>query len=128
MLAKIGQDGHDRGYRVVASAFADMGFDVDIGALFQTPEQVAQQAIDHDVHWVGISSLSAGHTTHLPMLISALRRHGRPDIGVFLGGVIPPQDHAVLYEAGVEMIFGTGTNIADAATKILTNYPNNRDK
>ena len=122
LLAKIGQDGHDRGYRVVATALADMGFDVDLGPLFQTPEQVAKQAVDNDVHWIGISSLSAGHSTHIPLLMKALKKLERADIQVFVGGIIPEQDYASLRKAGVCMIFGTGTKIGTAALQIIDQY------
>ena len=101
MVAKLGQDGHDRGAKVVATAFADLGFDVDIGPLFQTPEEAARQAIENDVHVVGISSQAAGHKTLVPALIAALKRQGAGDILVVVGGVIPPQDYDFLYEAGV---------------------------
>jgi methylmalonyl-CoA mutase len=120
LVAKMGQDGHDRGAKVIATSFADLGFDVDIGPLFQTPQEVAQQAAENDVHIVGISSLTAGHKTLLPQLISELNRLGRGDIMVIAGGVIPVQDHQFLYDAGVKGIFGPGTIIAVAAQKILT--------
>ena len=119
LLAKIGQDGHDRGYKVVATAFADLGFDVDIGPLFQTPEEVAKQAIESDVHIVGISSLAAGHMTLVPALISALKKLDAPQIRVILGGIIPQKDYKALYEAGVLAIFGPGTVIPLAAKQIL---------
>ncbi len=119
LVAKIGQDGHDRGQKVIASAFADLGFDVDIGALFSTPAEAARQAIENDVHIVGVSSLAAGHLTLVPELKAELERQGRPDIMIAVGGVIPPQDYEALYKAGAKAIFGPGTVIADAATDIL---------
>ena len=115
----MGQDGHDRGAKVIATAFADIGFDVDVGPLFQTPEEAAQDAIDNDVHVVGISSQAAGHRTLAPKLIAALRAQGADDILVICGGVIPQQDYRFLTEAGVGAIFGPGTNIPDAARDIL---------
>ena len=119
IVAKVGQDGHDRGQKVIASAFADLGFDVDIGALFATPAEVARQAVENDVHIVGVSSLAAGHLTLVPELRQELEKQGRPDILVVAGGVIPPDDYAALYEAGAIAIFGPGTNIADAAADLL---------
>ena len=119
MVAKMGQDGHDRGAKVIATSFADLGFDVDIGPLFQTPEEVAQQAAENDVHIVGASSLAAGHKTLVPQLISSLKALGREDIMVIAGGVIPPKDYDFLYEAGVSGVFGPGTVIAEAAIDIL---------
>jgi methylmalonyl-CoA mutase len=119
LVAKIGQDGHDRGAKVVATAFADIGFDVDISPLFQTPAEVVQQAADNDVHLIGVSSLAAGHKTLIPQLIEALKRIDRPDIKVVCGGVIPKQDYQFLYDAGVVGIFGPGTVIAAAAIDIL---------
>jgi len=119
LVVKMGQDGHDRGARVIASAFADIGFDVDVGPLFQTPEEAAQDAIDNDVHVVGISSQAAGHKTLAPRLIAALRAGGAEDILVICGGVIPTQDHDFLKEAGVRAIFGPGTPVAQAAGEIL---------
>ncbi len=119
MVAKMGQDGHDRGAKVIATGFADLGFDVDIGPLFQTPEEVADQAAENDVHVVGISSLAAGHKTLVPQLISALKKIGRGDILVIVGGVIPPKDHEFLYQAGVTAIFGPGTVLPKAAIDIL---------
>ena len=119
LIAKLGQDGHDRGAKVIATAFADLGFDVDIGPLFQTPEEAARQAIENDVHVLGVSSLAAGHKTLVPETIKSLENQGRPDIGVIVGGVIPPQDYSFLFEAGVMGVFGPGTIIAEAATKIL---------
>ncbi|RDI63639.1 methylmalonyl-CoA mutase [Nocardia pseudobrasiliensis] len=119
LVAKMGQDGHDRGQKVIATAFADLGFDVDVGPLFQTPEEVAQQAADNDVHVVGVSSLAAGHLTLVPALRHALAEVGRPDIMVIVGGVIPPGDFDELYAAGAAAIFPPGTVIADAAMDLL---------
>lgn len=119
LVAKMGQDGHDRGAKVIATSFADMGFDVDIGPLFQTPEETARQAIENDVHIVGVSSLAAGHKTLVPKLIEELNRYGRNDILVVVGGVIPPQDYEFLYNVGVSEIFGPGTVIPHAARRIL---------
>jgi methylmalonyl-CoA mutase len=119
LVVKMGQDGHDRGAKVIATAFADIGFDVDVGPLFQTPEEAAQDAIDNDVHVVGISSQAAGHRTLAPRLVAALKAQGAEDILVVCGGVIPHQDHAFLREAGVKAIFGPGTNIPEAAKDIL---------
>ncbi len=120
LVVKMGQDGHDRGAKVIATAFADIGFDVDVGPLFQTPEEAAQDAIDNDVHVVGISSQAAGHKTLAPKLIAALRERGADDILVICGGVIPQQDYDFLMGAGVKAIFGPGTNIPEAARHILT--------
>lgn len=119
MVAKMGQDGHDRGAKVIATSFADMGFDVDIGPLFQTPEEVARQAVENDVHILGISSLAGGHKTLVPEVIDALAGYGRDDILVVVGGVIPHGDYKFLYDEGVAAIFGPGTNIAQAASQIL---------
>jgi len=119
MVAKLGQDGHDRGAKIIATSFADLGFDVDIGPLFQTPEEAAQQAAENDVHVLGISSLAAGHKTLVPRTIEALKALGREDILVVAGGVIPPRDYEFLYDAGVMGIFGPGTIIAEAAGEIL---------
>jgi methylmalonyl-CoA mutase len=119
MIAKMGQDGHDRGAKVIATGFADLGFDVDIGPLFQTPQEVAEQAIENDVHIVGASSLAAGHKTLVPQLIDALKDLGRPDIMVVAGGVIPSKDYQFLHEAGVTAIFGPGTVLSEAAIEIL---------
>ena len=121
MIAKLGQDGHDRGAKVVASAFADLGFDVDVGPLFQTPEECARQAIENDVHAVGVSTLAAGHKTLVPEIIRALREQGSPEIIVFVGGVVPQQDYAFLYEAGVKGIYGPGTPIPESARDVLNN-------
>jgi methylmalonyl-CoA mutase len=119
LVAKMGQDGHDRGQKVIASAFADLGFDVDIGPLFQTPEEAARQAIENDVHIVGVSSLAAGHLTLVPALREALEDQGRGDIMIVVGGVIPPQDYPALTEAGAKAIFGPGTPISEAAIDVL---------
>jgi len=119
LVAKMGQDGHDRGAKVIATAFADLGFDVDIGPLFQTPEEVAKDAVEADVHVVGISSQAAGHKTLVPMLIQALKKQKAGDILVVVGGVIPAQDYDFLRKAGVAAIFGPGTNIPDAARDVL---------
>ncbi len=119
MIAKLGQDGHDRGAKVVATAYADLGFDIDMGPLFQTPEEAARQAIENDVHAVGCSSLAAGHKTLVPQLIQALKAQGADDIIVFAGGVIPAQDYDALYAAGAKAIFGPGTRIEDSAVKVL---------
>ena len=119
LVAKMGQDGHDRGARVIASAFADMGFDVDIGPLFQTPSEVAKQAIENDAHVCGISTLAGAHKTLVPELVETLRSQGRGDILVVAGGVIPEQDRAALLEAGVAEVFGPGTVIPKAAVSLL---------
>ncbi|KAB2861831.1 MAG: methylmalonyl-CoA mutase, partial [Bauldia sp.] len=119
LVAKLGQDGHDRGAKVIATAFADLGFDVDIGPLFQTPEEAARHAIENDVHIVGVSSQAAGHKTLVPQLIAELGSQGGGDILVVCGGVIPPQDHQFLRDAGVAAIFGPGTNIPAAAGEVL---------
>ncbi|WP_024796380.1 methylmalonyl-CoA mutase [Tomitella biformata] len=119
LIAKMGQDGHDRGQKVIATAFADLGFDVDVGPLFQTPDEVAQQAADNDVHVIGVSSLAAGHLTLVPALREALKEVGRPDIMIIVGGVIPPGDFDELYAAGASAIFPPGTVIADAASDLL---------
>ena len=119
MIAKIGQDGHDRGAKVVATGYADMGFDVDIGPLFQTPAEAARQAVENDVHILGVSSLAAGHKTLIPQVINELKKLGREDILVIAGGVIPPQDYQFLYDAGVAAIFGPGTSLSRAAVQIM---------
>ncbi len=119
MIAKMGQDGHDRGAKVVSTGYADIGFDVDIGPLFQTPYEAAKQAVENDVHVLGVSSLAAGHKTLVPEVINELKRLGREDILVIAGGVIPPQDYQYLYDAGVAAIFGPGTSVARAAKQIL---------
>ena len=122
LIAKLGQDGHDRGAKVVSTSFADLGFDVDMGSLFQTPEEVAKQAIENDVHFVGASSLAAGHKTLIPQLIGELEKLGRPDIMVFAGGVIPAQDYDYLLERKVAAIFGPGTVISESAITIMEKY------
>ena len=119
MIAKMGQDGHDRGAKVVATGYADIGFDVDIGPLFQTPAEAAKQAVENDVHILGVSSLAAGHKTLVPQVIQELKKLGREDIMVIVGGVIPPQDYDFLYKAGAIAIFGPGTKIPEAAIKML---------
>jgi methylmalonyl-CoA mutase len=119
LVVKLGQDGHDRGAKIIATAFADLGFDVDVGPLFQVPEEAARQAIENDVHVIGVSSQAAGHKTLVPQLIKALKDQGAEDIRVICGGVIPAQDYAMLREAGVAAIFGPGTNIPKAAAEIL---------
>jgi methylmalonyl-CoA mutase len=119
MIAKMGQDGHDRGAKVVATGYADLGFDVDMGPLFQTPEEAAKQAVENDVHVMGVSSLAAGHKTLVPAVIAELKKLGREDIMVIAGGVIPAQDYQYLYDAGVVAIFGPGTSVAAAGKKIL---------
>ncbi len=119
MVAKMGQDGHDRGQKVIASAFADLGFDVDIGPLFRTPAETARHAVENDVHIVGVSSLAAGHLTLVPQLRDELAALGRQDVMIVAGGVIPPQDYEALYEAGAAAVFGPGTVISDAAVKLI---------
>jgi methylmalonyl-CoA mutase len=119
LVAKLGQDGHDRGMKVVATAFADLGFDVDVAPLFTTPEEAARQAIENDVHVVGVSSQAAGHKTLVPQLVDALRAQGAHDIAVVVGGIIPPRDYAYLREHGVAGIFGPGTPIPRAAREVL---------
>ncbi|EIA08907.1 methylmalonyl-CoA mutase [Flavobacterium frigoris] len=119
MIAKMGQDGHDRGAKVVATGYADVGFDVDIGPLFQTPAEAAKQAVENDVHILGVSSLAAGHKTLVPQVIEELKKYGREDIMVVVGGVIPSQDYQYLFDAGAVAVFGPGTKISDAAIKIL---------
>lgn len=119
MVAKMGQDGHDRGAKVISTSFADLGFDVDIGPLFQTPEEAARQAVENDVHILGVSSLAGGHKTLVPQVINELKKHGREDIMVIAGGVIPQQDYQYLYDAGVTAVFGPGTVIPRAAKQIL---------
>ncbi len=119
LVAKMGQDGHDRGAKVIATGFADLGFDIDLGPLFQTPDEVAQQAVENDVHWVGVSSLAAGHKTLVPQLVAALTALGRPDIRVVVGGVIPRQDYAALHEAGAVAVFGPGTPVVASARQLL---------
>jgi len=119
MIAKMGQDGHDRGAKVVATGYADIGFDVDIGPLFQTPAETARQAVENDVHVLGVSSLAAGHKTLIPQVINELKKLGREDILVVAGGVIPPRDYKFLYDSGVAAIFGPGTSVSKAAKLIL---------
>ena len=119
MIAKMGQDGHYRGAKVVATGYADVGFDVDIGPLFQTPAEAAKQAVENDVHILGVSSLAAGHKTLVPQVIEELKKYGREDIMVIVGGVIPAQDYQYLFDAGAVAVFGPGTKISDAAIKIL---------
>ncbi|MEP3301100.1 MAG: methylmalonyl-CoA mutase family protein, partial [Roseibium sp.] len=119
LVAKMGQDGHDRGQKVIASAFADLGFDVDIGPLFQTPGEAARQAVENDVHVVGVSSLAAGHLTLVPALKKALADEGREDIMIVVGGVVPPQDYDELYASGATAIFPPGTVIAEAAVDLI---------
>ena len=120
LIAKMGQDGHDRGQKVIATAFADLGFDVDVGPLFQTPEEAARQAIEGDVHIVGVSSLAAGHLTLVPALRAELDKAGRQDIGIVVGGVIPEQDFEELREDGALAIYPPGTNIVESAKDLLT--------
>jgi methylmalonyl-CoA mutase len=119
LLAKMGQDGHDRGIKVVATAFSDLGFDVDLGPMFQTPEEAARMAVENDAHVVGVSTLAAGHKVLLPALVAALKAEGAEDIKVVVGGVIPPKDYQFLYDAGAVAVFGPGTIITDAANKVL---------
>ena len=119
LVAKVGQDGHDRGQKVIASAFADLGFDVDIGPLFATPAEAARQAVENDVHIIGVSSLAAGHLTLVPELKTALDAQGRDDIMIVVGGVVPPPDYDALKAAGAEAIFPPGTVIANAAEELL---------
>jgi methylmalonyl-CoA mutase len=119
LVAKMGQDGHDRGAKVIASGFADLGFDVDVGGLFSTPEEVARQAIDNDVHIVGASSLAAGHNTLIPALKKALVAQGGEHIILVVGGVIPFEDYEFLKKSGASMIFGPGTKITDASNSII---------
>ena len=120
LVAKMGQDGHDRGQKVIATAFADLGFDVDVGPLFQTPSEVATQAVEADVHIVGASSLAAGHLTLVPELRDELLKNGRGDIMIVVGGVVPPHDFDALHAAGASAIFPPGTVIADAVVDLLT--------
>jgi methylmalonyl-CoA mutase len=119
LVCKMGQDGHDRGAKVVATAFADVGFDIDLSPMFSTPEEVARQAIENDVHVVGASSLAAGHKTLVPQLLAELKKQGAEDIVVIAGGVIPRQDYDFLYNAGVKCIFGPGTPIPQCAREVL---------
>ena len=119
MIAKMGQDGHDRGAKVVATGYADLGFDVDIGPLFQTPKETAKQAVENDVHILGISSLAGGHKTLVPEVVKELKSYGREDIMVIVGGVVPKQDYEFLKGAGATAVFGPGTKISDAAIQLL---------
>ena len=119
LVCKLGQDGHDRGARAIATAFDDIGFDVDIGPLFQTPDEAVRQAIENDVHVIGISSQAAGHKTLVPQVINGLREAGAGDIIVVCGGVIPPRDHEELLAMGVAAIYGPGTNVLDSAREVL---------
>jgi methylmalonyl-CoA mutase len=119
LIAKMGQDGHDRGQKVIATAFADIGFDVDIGPLFQTPSETARQAVENDVHVIGVSSLAAGHLTLVPGLREELQKLGREDILIVVGGVIPPQDYDELYQSGAAAIFPPGTKISVAAQDLI---------
>jgi methylmalonyl-CoA mutase len=119
LVCKLGQDGHDRGARAIATAFADIGFDVDIGPLFQTPEEAVREAIENDVHVIGISSQAAGHKTLVPQVIEGLRKEGAEDIIVICGGVIPPQDYEEMLGFGVAAIYGPGTNILTSAREVL---------
>ena len=119
LVAKMGQDGHDRGAKVIATAFADLGFDIDLAPLFSTPEEVAKQAVENDVHVIGVSSLAAGHKTLVPDLIKELKAKNAEDIIVVVGGVIPRQDYDFLVQAGVKGIFGPGTPISDSARQII---------
>jgi methylmalonyl-CoA mutase len=119
LVVKLGQDGHDRGMKVISTAFADLGFDVDVGPLFQTPEEAARQAVENDVHAIGVSSQAAGHKTLVPELVAALAAQGAGHVVVIVGGIIPPRDHAFLREAGVAAVFGPGTRIPKAAREVL---------
>jgi methylmalonyl-CoA mutase len=119
LVVKLGQDGHDRGAKVIATAFADLGFDVDIGPLFQTPDEAARQAIENDVHVVGVSSQAAGHKTLVPEIVKSLARQGAEHVTVIVGGIIPPRDYDFLREAGVAGIFGPGTAIPKAASEVI---------
>jgi len=119
MVAKLGQDGHDRGAKVVATALADLGFDIDIGPLFQTPAEAAREAVENDCHAIGVSTLAAGHKTLVPELVKALKDQGAPEIAVFVGGVIPAQDYDFLRQVGVAGIFGPGTPILVSAKQVL---------
>jgi methylmalonyl-CoA mutase len=115
----MGQDGHDRGAKVVATGYADLGFDVDMGPLFQTPEETARQAVENDVHVVGVSSLAAGHKTLVPAVVAELKKLGREDILVYVGGVIPHQDYQFLFDAGAAAVFGPGTKVPRSAIQVL---------
>ncbi len=126
LLTKMGQDGHDRGIKVIATAFADIGFDVDISPMFQTPEEAARMAVENDVHFVGVSSLAAGHKTLVPQLMDALKKEGGADIQVVVGGIIPPKDYDFLYQAGVTGVFGPGTSITESANQVLNALENRK--
>ena len=126
-LAKMGQDGHDRGAKVIASAYSDLGFDVDLSPMFSTPEEIARLAVENDVHVIGASSLAAGHKTLIPELVTALKKWGREDICVVAGGVIPPQDYAFLHEHGVAAIYGPGTPMLDSVRDVLTRISQHHD-
>jgi methylmalonyl-CoA mutase len=126
LVCKLGQDGHDRGAKVIATAFADLGFDVDIGPLFQTPEEAVREAIENDVHVIGISSQAAGHKTLVPQVIEGLKLEGADEIIVVCGGVIPPQDYDELLNGGVSAVFGPGTNILEAVHEVLGIIRENR--
>ena len=119
LVVKMGQDGHDRGAKLIATAFSDLGFDVDIGPLFQTPEEAAKQAIENDAHVIGVSTLAAGHKTLVPLLMESLKNNEASYIKVICGGVIPPDDYPFLYDLGVSKVFGPGTNIQEAAIEII---------
>ena len=127
MVAKMGQDGHDRGQKVIASAFADLGFDVDIGPLFRTPAETARHAVENDVHIVGVSSLAAGHLSLVPQLQEELGKLGRDDMMIVVGGVIPPQDYDTLMEAGAAAVFGPGTVIGEAAASLVRSLADRLD-
>jgi methylmalonyl-CoA mutase len=119
LVVKLGQDGHDRGMKVIATAFADLGFDVDVGPLFQVPEEAARQAVENAVHVVGVSSQAAGHRTLVPQLVEALREMGAGDVAVVLGGIVPPRDHEEMRRRGVDAVFGPGTAVPAAAREVL---------
>ena len=119
LVVKLGQDGHDRGMKVIATAFADLGFDVDVGPLFQVPAEAARQAVENDVHVVGVSSQAAGHRTLVPQLVQALRDAGAGNVAVVVGGIIPPRDYEYLRESGVAAVFGPGTPVPQAAREVL---------
>ena len=126
LVVKLGQDGHDRGAKVIATAFADLGFDVDIGPLFATPQEAARQAVENDVHVVGVSTQAAGHKTLVPQLVEGLRAEGLEDVIVICGGVIPAKDYEFLKNNGVSAIYGPGTNIPSAAGEVLSMIPQSR--
>ena len=119
LVTKMGQDGHDRGYKVISTAYADLGFDVDISPMFQTPDEAARMAVENDVHVVGLSSLAAGHKYLVPALVAALKKEGGDDILVVVGGIVPPKDYDYLYEQGADLIFGPGTPIIETANQVL---------